>query len=138
LTEEDARFAKPVLDTLRPWGEAPVSRALVLAERQFASAGAADAGSILITAGGDTLAANSNNNNATAMTRQHVMEAYYKRRVPVHVIAVGAEPNSNDGGWADLRFIARRTQGSFQPVATPEEVHDAVRLAVSAVVDGAV
>src|SRR5690606_21577583 len=41
LTEEDARFAKPVLDTLRPWGEAPVSRALVLAERQFASAGAA-------------------------------------------------------------------------------------------------
>jgi len=133
LNSEDVGYAKPVLDTLRPWGEAPVHRALVLANRQLVAANSADQGIVLITAGGDKVG-----KDGGQMTRQHVLESYYSRRAPIHVVAVGAAPDANDAGWADLRLIARRSQGSFQPVETPEDVTRAVQLAVAAIVDGGV
>lgn len=133
LSTEDLGFATPILETLRPWGEAPLNRALVLANRQLATANSADQGIVLITAGGDAIG-----RDGGQMTRQHVLESYYKRRAPIHVIAVGASPEANGAGWADLRLIARRSQGSFQPVETKEDVLKAVRLAVAAVTEGGV
>jgi hypothetical protein len=133
LTAEDIGFSTPILETLRPWGEAPLNRALVLANRQLTFANSADQGIVLITAGGDQIG-----KDGGAMTRQHVLESYYKRRAPIHVIAVGAAADANDAGWADLRLLARRSQGSFQPAETKEEVAKAVRLAVSSVAEGGV
>lgn len=132
LSAQDARFAAPILETLRPWGEAPVNRALTAAMRQFSSAGGAQQGIILITAGGEKIG-----QNGVRFSRQEVLETYYRRRVPMHVVAVGAASDTNDATWNDLRHFARRTHGSFQPVESSSRVQEAVRTAYDAIVQGA-
>ncbi len=131
LSAQDARFSTPILETLRPWGEAPVNRALSLAMRQFASAAGSERGIVLITAGGDKIG-----QNGVRFTKQQVLDSYYKRRVPVHVIAVGASPDTTEATWNDLRAIARRTQGSFHTVESSEQLKEAVRAAVDAIAQG--
>jgi hypothetical protein len=129
LTEQDARFAAPVLETLRPWGEAPLNRAIVLANRQLG--GAARGGIVVITAGGEKIG-----QGGARFTRQQILEGYYKRRMPIHVVAIGAGTDAKDSTWADLQFVARRTHGSFQPVAGQSELQEAVRAAYQAIVNG--
>lgn len=129
LSEQDARFATPILETLRPWGEAPLNRAMVLANRQFG--GASSGGMLVITARGDKIG-----QGGAKYTRQQILEGYYKHRMPIHVVAVGAAEGTKDAAWSDLQLVARRSRGSFQPVASPSELQQAVRQAYDAIVAG--
>ncbi|MDZ4783233.1 MAG: carboxypeptidase-like regulatory domain-containing protein, partial [Planctomycetia bacterium] len=101
-----------------------------LANRQFGAAGP-HSGIVLITAGGDKIG-----QSGAKYTRQQVLEGYYKRRIPVHIVAVGASSGTKDANWSDLQLIARRSQGSFQPVTSSSDLQDAVKLAVNAIVQG--
>ncbi|HEY5311110.1 MAG TPA: carboxypeptidase regulatory-like domain-containing protein [Pirellulales bacterium] len=98
------------LKTVKAWGESPVYLALSQAFDDFGTQAKSDArGIILLTDGG-----NEQYMPRYPMTMQNVLTSYYRRRVPVHIIAVALKPDDLTGIATEYQEIARRTQGTFQ------------------------
>jgi hypothetical protein len=118
---------RPSLEALLPFGEAPLFRAVQVAEAATDAAKLGRRGIVLVTDGA-TQAARA----VRPADLESALVSSDRHGVPVHVVVVGG----NAAGSDDLEALARGSGGSFRACATAEETRRAVADAVLLVADG--
>lgn len=118
----EARFS-----VVKPWGEDPLYLAVVRSLDLFESQPASALHSIVVITDGG------NHQGEAAQyptSKQQLLEAAERRKVPVNVVWLGNAPE-NDAGRTEVQDITRLTSGSFFAAYSAADVTDKIRTAIS-------
>ncbi|MBI3463759.1 MAG: VWA domain-containing protein, partial [Planctomycetes bacterium] len=122
LAQLEARFA-----VVKPWGEGPLYLALVRSLDLFESQPASALHSIVVITDGG------NRQGPAAQyptSKQQVLEAAERRKVPVNVVWLG-DMTKDDAGRTEVQEISQLTSGNFAPAYSAADVTEKIRAAFS-------
>jgi len=112
LGADDVDILSFSLSAVQPWGDAPLYLAVTKAlDESAGTKNISHKGLVVITDGGNHQWLPRHEG-----TTDNVLKAYYRRRMPIHVIAIGAAADAT--AVAELTDLGSRSGGTFKQVET--------------------